>query len=131
MGEKSSRGCDYHIGSKLKALLLTGKLLAVGAAVYCHAAYREVVGESFELTVDLLCELVGRHHDYAVYGIVGEVAFGQSVYYRQQVGGGFSGSCLGNGYKVASFKDYAYGFFLDWSTLLKLHCIKRIEHIVA
>ncbi len=125
-------GSGYHyVGSALEAVLLSCKFFAVGAAIDGHTRDGEIVGESFELAVNLLCELACRGHDYAAHRVGRLGLVGKHVDNGQKIGSSLSGACLGHGYQVAFLKYHRYGLFLYGGTLPKPHGVECVEHIVA
>ena len=129
--EQASRGGDHHVGAHFKSALLAGEFGAVGAAVDGERTYRQKVGESFHLAVDLLHELAGRCHDYAVDGIVGKISVGNAVDHRKKVCGRLARSGLGACHKVVAFEYYGDCLFLDRGTFFKRHRVERVEYIIA
>ena len=126
----SGRGDDY-VGSTLETILLTGKLLTVGTAVDGYTRDREIVGETFELTVNLLGEFTGRSHDDTVDKVGCLRLVGKHIDDREQISGSLARTGLSHGYEVTSLKDYRDGLFLYWGTLPESHRVKCVEHVVA
>ncbi len=131
MSEQTPRSGYHHIGAHLETALLTGKLLAVSAAVYGHTRYRQKIRKTLHLAVDLLRKLTRGSHHYAVYGIGRIIALRQTADHRQQISRRLACAGLRHSQQIAPFERYRYCLLLYWGALAEIHVIERVEHFIT
>ena len=111
-------------------MLLTGKLLAVVAAVYGKAANGDIIRKALHLAVDLLRKLMGGNHDYTLDFRVG-LGIGKKVYNRQEVCRCLASTGLGTGYQVVTVEYQVDTLLLDGGALFEMHGIESVKNIIG
>ena len=132
MAYETARCGYHHIGTHFKAFQFLIVTVSVVASIHGDAAHAvEIIAEALHGLVDLLRKFARRTHDNAVYGIARIASVIEFAENRQQISGSLARSSLCYTEQITSLKYGGDTFFLNRGTLVEVHIIQCVKHMVV